>query len=376
MHKKFLAVMVIGVAFVSLNKNIFALPLSQFTAEKFVDRLNVVPLSNIVDFRSTEVEGFSSVELLDLLEELAMGALDLTIATFEAEDAFEETPGEVLFVDGADENNFETDSLARVAISGAVTSLTNIDTLLAVDDFIATDNEASIVVNGMNISENAVSEMDIIEAVTIENNRIEELNNNLTDVDNLLAVDTDEVFFEVQIDIPDEVVETMLGKSLPTVEFAQTLSLVTVTYIDYDGNIKNGDLVVHKDLADEVAEIFQEIFEAGFPIANINLVDVYDADDNLSMVNNNTSAFNYRLIFGTTSLSNHSYGRSIDVNPLVNPHVINGVAYPIEGNFYIDRTVDAPGLIREGDVVYNAFVSRGWSWGGHWSNPDYQHFEK
>ncbi|OOB79974.1 MAG: hypothetical protein BEN18_02120 [Epulopiscium sp. Nuni2H_MBin001] len=186
----------------------------------------------------------------------------------------------------------------------------------------------------------------------------------------------DNELFLIHSDIPDNVIETMLGKSLPTVEFAQILSLVTVTYIDYDGNIKTGDLIVHKDLAQEVAEIFQEIYDSKFPIANISLVDVYNADDNLSMINNNTSAFNYRLIHGSSMLSNHSYGRSIDINPLVNPHVINGTAYPAEAASYIDRTIDTPGLIREGDAVYNAFVSRGWTWGGHWSNPDYQHFEK
>ncbi|OOB80407.1 MAG: hypothetical protein BEN19_05095 [Epulopiscium sp. Nuni2H_MBin003] len=182
--------------------------------------------------------------------------------------------------------------------------------------------------------------------------------------------------FEVYTDIPEDMVNSMLGKSLPNVEFAITLSLVTVTYIDYNGDTKTGDMVVHKDLAEEVAEIFEEIYLAKFPIANIELIDKYDADDNLSMINNNTSAFNYRLISGTNIISNHSYGRCIDINPLVNPHVINGVAYPKEGSAYIDRSLDYTGMIKEGDVVYNAFISRGWSWGGHWNSPDYQHFEK
>ncbi len=176
--------------------------------------------------------------------------------------------------------------------------------------------------------------------------------------------------------IPTNILDSMLGKSLPNIEFADTLSLVTVRYVDYDGNDQIGDLVVHRDLADEVSEIFAEIYEARFPIYNIDLVDKYDADDNLSMINNNTSAFNYRMIAGTSTLSNHSYGRSIDINPLVNPHVIGGVSYPSLGAQYIDRSLDEPGMVKQGDVVYNAFTSRGWSWGGHWNNPDYQHFEK
>ncbi|OON96720.1 MAG: hypothetical protein ATN36_05095 [Epulopiscium sp. Nele67-Bin005] len=192
----------------------------------------------------------------------------------------------------------------------------------------------------------------------------------------LVTQETISEIFLVNETIPENIIDEMLGKSLPVPEKAENLSLVTVTYINYNDEIKVGDLVVHKELANEVAEIFQEIYEAKFPIANIDLVDKFDADDNLSMINNNTSAFNYRMVSGTNTLSNHSFGRSIDINPLINPHVINGVAYPTEGTAYIDRTVDAKGLIREGDVVYNAFISRGWSWGGHWQNPDYQHFEK
>ncbi len=139
---------------------------------------------------------------------------------------------------------------------------------------------------------------------------------------------------------------------------------------------RTGNLVVHKDLANEVVEIFKEIYDAKFPIANIDLVDKYNADDNLSMINNNTSAFNYRLIYGTSRLSNHSTGKAIDINPLFNPHVVNGVVYPVEGSAYIDRAINEKGMIHEGDAVYNAFIKRGWIWGGHWKNPDYQHFEK
>ena len=36
--------------------------------------------------------------------------------------------------------------------------------------------------------------------------------------------------------------------------------------------------------------------------------------------------------------------------------------------------VRPPGVIRQGDVVTRAFARIGWTWGGTWQDPDYQHF--
>lgn len=108
------------------------------------------------------------------------------------------------------------------------------------------------------------------------------------------------------------------------------------------------------------------------------MIDDYNADDDKSMKANNTSAFCYREIAGTDVLSNHSFGRAIDVNPLQNPQVTSkGKISPEEGRPYVDRSVNRKGMIQKGDDCYNAFVSRGWTWGGDWnSTKDYQHFEK
>ena len=38
-----------------------------------------------------------------------------------------------------------------------------------------------------------------------------------------------------------------------------------------------------------------------------------------SMSADNTSAFNFRVIAGTTLLSQHALGRAIDINPVENP---------------------------------------------------------
>lgn len=182
--------------------------------------------------------------------------------------------------------------------------------------------------------------------------------------------------FSIDEDIPENVLETMIGKSLPNREFAEELSFLTVSYIDFDGETQVGNLVVNKEVAKEVLDIFKDIYKAEFPIEKMELVDMYDADDNKSMLANNTSAFNYRTIAGTSTISNHGKGLAIDINPFINPHVINGKANPSEAQDYADRSGDTAGLIKEGGAVYEAFTSRGWSWGGHWDNPDYQHFEK
>lgn len=181
-------------------------------------------------------------------------------------------------------------------------------------------------------------------------------------------------------EISEEVKSRMIGKSMPadaTIGFDE-LSYLTITYLDYNGKTKQGEMVVHKKLADEVLDIFREIYEAKFPIERMRLVDDYGASDHTSMVNNNTSAFCYRTIAGTNKVSNHGKGVAIDINPFYNPHVLknSGKVNPPEASKYADRSLTAKGMIKYNDVVYKAFTSRGWKWGGNWNNPDYQHFEK
>jgi hypothetical protein len=156
----------------------------------------------------------------------------------------------------------------------------------------------------------------------------------------------------------------------------EDLRLVKVLYIGYDDAVHEGELVVHKVIAEKVIKIFKTLYEAQFPIERMTLIDAYDADDDLSMQANNTSAFNFRRVSGTDRLSNHAYGLAIDINPLVNPYVTASGVSPKEGEAYTDRTLDVKGIIREGDVCYNAFIENGFTWGGAWVNSkDYQHFE-
>lgn len=155
----------------------------------------------------------------------------------------------------------------------------------------------------------------------------------------------------------------------------EDLRYVRVTHLDFHGHAKQGELVVHEDVADGIVEIFRELFEAGFPIRQMRLVDDFGADDDASMAADNTSAFNCRPVTGTTDrFSEHSYGWAIDVNPVENPYVRGTLVLPPAGEPYVDRP-DLPGVIHADDVVVRAFEKQGWHWGGYWTRPiDYQHF--
>lgn len=156
------------------------------------------------------------------------------------------------------------------------------------------------------------------------------------------------------------------------------LRRITLSYLGFDGRTHRGELVVHRDVVSDVIEIFKVLYSARFPVEKMRAVDHYPrADDELSMQDNNTSAFNCRsLPSGSWSL--HAYGRAIDINPLVNPYIsASGDLQPATARAYLDRARTDQGMIRDGDVVVRTFIERGWRWGGHWRDPvDYQHFER
>lgn len=159
------------------------------------------------------------------------------------------------------------------------------------------------------------------------------------------------------------------------------LNYVRVLHIGFDGLTHIGEMIVNKAIAEDVVEIFRELYELKYPIEKMLLIDEYDADDLKSMADNNSSAFNYRFVEGTTNRSIHSEGLAIDINPLYNPYVRtrNGEleVLPENATEYVDRDKENTYYIRKDDPIYKAFVSRGFTWGGEWKNSkDYQHFEK
>lgn len=162
-------------------------------------------------------------------------------------------------------------------------------------------------------------------------------------------------------EVPGEIEERMLGASLPEEEREALTSLayVQVTYWDYEGRTQSGELVVHRDLAQEVADIFEELYEEGFPIASVRLIDEYGGQDELSMEANNTSAFCYRKIAGSSRLSNHALGRAIDINPLQNPHVKEGEVSPPGGTAYAGPGQGGAGYDPRGGCVLSGIHQTG-----------------
>ncbi|MCL2387386.1 MAG: M15 family metallopeptidase [Defluviitaleaceae bacterium] len=155
------------------------------------------------------------------------------------------------------------------------------------------------------------------------------------------------------------------------------LAYLSVTYVNFDGESKVGSMIVAAEIADEVLDIFREIYESRFPIYSIRLIDYFGAMDYYSLAANNTSAFNFRYIAGTRTLSRHALGMAIDINPIQNPYLRGNTLKPEAGREYLDRDNIRTGMITRGDAVYNAFISRGWIWGGNWVTlRDYHHFER
>ncbi len=153
------------------------------------------------------------------------------------------------------------------------------------------------------------------------------------------------------------------------------LRYLLIDYWGFDGREHRGELVVRAGWASEITAVFEELFWASFPIERMVLIDDFNGDDHRSMAANNTSAFNCRVVAGTTSWSEHAYGRAIDINPVQNPYLQGSTVQPPAGVAYVDRSLDAPGMIHAGDAVVTAFDAIGWAWGGDWMNSkDWQHF--
>lgn len=187
--------------------------------------------------------------------------------------------------------------------------------------------------------------------------------------------------------LDDATIARITGRSFPEKKqdniTYDDLRLLKIPYYDFEGNVQNGEMIVNKVVAEDVAEIFNELFKMKYPIEKIRLIDEYDADDERSMTDNNSSAFCYRRVTVGGFLSKHSLGMAIDINPLYNPYVKQMgegqvLIAPKAARVHVDRGNDNSHYIRPGDKIVRLFKSKGFSWGGDWpiEKKDYQHFEK
>lgn len=120
-------------------------------------------------------------------------------------------------------------------------------------------------------------------------------------------------------DLSQEIIDRIYGKSYKEdadIPYSD-LRYIRVLHMGFDGLTYVGEMIVNKAIAQDVVDIFYDLYNLSYPIEKMLLIDDYDADDLKSMADNNSSAFNYRLIEGTNRRSVHSYGLAIDINPYI-----------------------------------------------------------
>ena len=163
----------------------------------------------------------------------------------------------------------------------------------------------------------------------------------------------------------------------------RNLRYVTMTYIDFSGRERIGEMIVHKAVAKEVTEIFEKLYRAGYPIGQMRLVSDFGGNDWKSIEADNTSAFNCRRATGSKKWSKHSYGRAIDLNPIENPYISRSgrIAHKASLRYrkrsHRNSSASDKAVLLRNDEAVKIFKSYGWQWGGDWSGvKDYQHFSK
>lgn len=157
----------------------------------------------------------------------------------------------------------------------------------------------------------------------------------------------------------------------------KALRRIEIDHVTFDGSVKRGVLVAHRDSVDDLVAILGELYEAGFPIEMIRPVERFGGDVNASLAANNTSAFNCRKpgqINAPVKDSPHANGRAIDINPVQNPwRDPRCKCWNPQGD-KTTRTLQGPGVIRKGTLPVRLFEERGWIW-QNISVADYMHFD-
>ena len=157
----------------------------------------------------------------------------------------------------------------------------------------------------------------------------------------------------------------------------EDLRELTLSYYGFDGERHTGTMVCNKAIADDLLEIFSELYKIRYQIRLISPVTDFGGSDTASMEADNTSCFNCRNVDGMSRWSAHASGMAVDINPLENPWVRGNRVKPLSAAPFADRSKDFPHKMTKEDPAVRLFLSKGFVWGGSWrSVKDWQHFEK
>ena len=108
----------------------------------------------------------------------------------------------------------------------------------------------------------------------------------------------------------------MEGRSLRNSEVPLSdLRYVKVLHYDHDENIRVGELVVNKDILDDVTAVFAELFEKKYPINSMCLIDNYFGGETASSAKERSAERNNTTCFCGGAGTAEGFGKAIVLNP-------------------------------------------------------------
>ena len=172
---------------------------------------------------------------------------------------------------------------------------------------------------------------------------------------------------------------------LPGIDTQNIISLddlyfLHIWYFDFENNPTEGAIICNKAIAQDLAEIFCELYRNKYCLESVLPLDEYDGSCRVSAGSNNSFCFG---LYDTLTVSSlHSQGRAVCVNPVYNPFVAynsNGISevFPDESIRYSDRTKEFSYKIDPSDLCFRLFTEHGFVWcGDRNSDKNYGCFEK
>lgn len=164
----------------------------------------------------------------------------------------------------------------------------------------------------------------------------------------------------------------------PTPVLVDDLILIRFIHWDFNGKDKVGQIVLHRNITGAFIEIMKIAYDIQYPLTQAVILDDVAIKGNyrLSLETNNTSGFHSGKDASGMGLSKHAYGLAIDLNPRINPMVINEkLVFPSNSNTFVDNSVYHSGRLHETHDIVLAFMERGFEWHGFLDTPNFHRFE-
>ncbi|HEY7876365.1 MAG TPA: M15 family metallopeptidase, partial [Actinomycetota bacterium] len=134
----------------------------------------------------------------------------------------------------------------------------------------------------------------------------------------------------------------------------EDLAYLTMTFWGFDRDRHTGEMIVHASVAEQIAGVFERIYEARYPIEEMRVITLKEQRAPITGDTNITSSFECRPVTLGDSWSQHSYGLAIDINSFHNPYWRGDLVAPELATAYLKRNWRRPGMIFEGDAVVQA----------------------